>query len=196
MQLRNQAQTISVVAGTQEYAVDPSVFKIHSAYYQSSSGSTPVPLIERSTDELDVTRWGWRNSSYTGDPIEYYITTAAITAGGGDSLLSSSELVIGFLPIPATTSSGGYPVVTLYCTANEDLSGSETVPAILLDDNVYLYRMFEFWCKRILDFQQAEQWEMLAEKELDRNHEHIQNIQSQGTSGFIMTSAFMPTRVV
>lgn len=195
VQVRNNVQYVSVVNGTREYALDASIFKIHSAYLEQGVGSS-IPMQEYSTDELDVLRWGWRQTNFLGDPVEYYISSMAVSAGGSDTQLSSAQNCIGFNPIPAITTSGTYPRVALYCTAYLPLSGSETVPSNLLDDNIFLYRMYEQWGEWTQDAQSAQYWSALADKQIDLNHEHITAMQSQGASGFIMTSAFMPTRTV
>jgi len=186
VQVRNNVQYIALVAGTREYALDASVFKVHSAYLEQSAEAS-VPLRERSTDELDVMRYGWRMPTFTGDPIEYYISAAAVS----DSATNS----IGFVPIPATSTSGTYPRVALYCTAYADLSGAETVPTNLLDDNVYLYRMYQFWGDWIVDPKLSQYWSALADQQMDLNHEHVTNLQSKGMTGFVQAGAFMSTRV-
>jgi hypothetical protein len=186
VQVRNDVQYVSLTAGTQEYDLSGQVFKIHSAYLQQDS-QTQVPLIERSTDELDAMRWGWRNPAYTGNPIEYYITAA----DSGDT----GQTTIGFVPIPSTTTSNGYPQVALYCTTYQDLTTTDAVPAGLLNDNYYLYEMYAKWAA-FAEPEQADFWQAKAEAELDLNQEHVQNLQAKGTSGFFPTAAYMPTRVI
>lgn len=186
IQVRNDVQYITLAAGTQEYDLTGQVFKIHSAYLQQDA-QTQVPLIERSTDELDAMRWGWRNPAYTGSPIEYYVSGA----DAGDS----GQNVIGFVPIPATSTSAGFPQVALYCTTYDDLQTTDTVPASLLNDNYYLYEMYAKWTA-FAALDQTEFWQAKAEAELDLNQEHVQNMQSKGMAGFFPTAAYMPTRMV
>jgi hypothetical protein len=147
IQVRNDVQTIFPIAGVAEYPLSGQVFKIHSAYL-SMGPSWSVPLQERSTDELDVLRPDWRSGAYVGTISDYYVSSQA----SGDS----ASPVVGLFPVPPTSSSGGYPAVVLYCTTYSDLVLSDTVPTNLLDDQVYLYRMNEFWSRYTQDPVSAE----------------------------------------
>lgn len=187
IQIRNDTQYVTpLVAGTREYSLSGQVFKIHSAYYEQSSTSW-IPMIERSTDELDVQRWGWRLPSYTGTPYEYYISSADV----GDSAAPT----IGFVPIPDTSTSGTYPRVTIYCTTYTDLTGTDTIPSNVLDNKVYLYRMYADWAQTVMS-SEAEYWNMEAEKQMQINLVHVQSVQSKGTDMIFPTAAYMPTRIV
>jgi len=191
--IRNLVVYIPQVAQQAEYDLDEGVFQIHSAYYQQGVNSS-YQLWEKSTDEKDVLDQDWRATAAQGGPWQYYIQTRAADAGGGDTNLSSAQNVIGFYPTPVTTTGATYPRVALYATGYKPLSGSMTVPSNLIDDNVFVYRMFEFWAEYVGDPGLAQYWNGLAEKQMDINNVHIQDIQNQGQSGIMLMSSFYPTR--
>lgn len=187
IQLRNDVQIISLVYNVREYPLSADVMKIHSAYYQQDGGNQ-YPLEERSTDELDVMRWGWRVQNYVGEPIDYYVS-ATVSGNTGSA-------VVGFDPIPATTSdvTSTYPRIALYCTTHVDLLLTDTVPSNLLTDNYYIYEMWANWAL-IANPADSAYWSNLSEIELNRNHEHVTAMQASGSEGFFPTSAYMPTRI-
>ncbi len=185
VQVRNSSRDISLVAGTHDYALDVAVFYVHSAYYYQSATSG-YELTERSIDELNVMRKNWQIQRPQGNPLEYYLTTMAVS--------DSAQNAIGFVQIPSVTTNAGYPCVRLMTTEYADLSGSETVPSNLLTDNYYVYDMYAKWTAET-DASTSEFWEAKAEKEIQIERIHVQNMQSMGTSGYFPTSAYMATRI-
>ena len=133
LEARNSTIMIPVTAGSREYSLSGSVLKIWEAYYQeSATESTWTKLTPTSIQQL-ADRGAWRSQADKGRPIEYYVAT---TASG-----NTSTNVIGFNPIPSVTASGGYPNVTLYCTAVDDLASGDALPSWVTFPNVYAYLM-------------------------------------------------------
>jgi len=185
IQLRNGVVYITLVAQQREYALDPSVTKIESAYFQQDA-NTQTPLTESSTDWLDVSQWGWRSPTYQGQPTDYYVSASDV--------LDSGSLTVGLVPIPSFSSVPTYPRIVLYCSKWVALDVGDNVPASLLSDNYYLYEMYAKWTAVDNPAQQP-YWQMMSDSELQANHEHIVSMQTQGQSGFFPAAAYFPTRI-
>lgn len=132
---RTTEVTVSWTAGVREYTLAEVNQQVNFAVCKPSAESGGwAQLEEVSLDLLSVTEPGWTaDTDNTSQPTRYYITSAV----NGDS----ADLKIGFDPVPDTTTSGGYPCVVLNVTQFSTLTGSETVPAGLLNDDPYLYYM-------------------------------------------------------
>ena len=118
---RNGTIVIPLAAGTREYALSGSVYKIWEAYYQESAvEATWYKLAPMSLQQL-ASRGAWRSQGQQVRPTEFYVSTSI--SG------NTSTNVIGFNQIPPTTTSGSYPNVTLYCTVVADLGSGDQLPA-------------------------------------------------------------------
>lgn len=109
---RSSSTLTSLVDGTREYSLGATVARVWSAHYATTSaeglGRTLRPT---NIEYLDEHRGEWRNQG-DAEPREFYIY-----AGN-----------IGFYPTPPTTSSGGYPRVTLQVTTYDTIVVGTTMP--------------------------------------------------------------------
>lgn len=184
-EVRNTTRAITLTAGTRQYDLASSVYRVHEAYYERTSDpGTWMPIIETSLNRLATISQGWRARSPESEPHFYYITSAVSS--------DSAKNQIGFEPIPGTSSSGGYPRVQLYVTEYAALTGSETVPENLLSDDVYLDLMSEAYCKEN-EHEKLELYAVAAAKSLEANAQHVENLQSKGTDFEIVTPFRMST---
>ena len=163
--LRENEVDISLTEGVREYDLAGTMAATREAYYKPQEDpSTWQVLYGVSIDQLARVEPGWRGNDNTGDPNRYYIKAKA------DS--DSGQRVIGFDPLPQTTTSGGYPIVTLYCVQLADLTASETVPDFVITDEWFLYEMSARYAVR-QDREQTLYWEERARKELDLLQSYI-----------------------
>ena len=166
IQCRNSVQTVNLTAGQQEYNWDPSgyVTQIHEVYYlPSGTTGAGIQLFQMDIDKLAEEMTNWRQGTTPAIPQAWYISSAPANANS-----TGGQGVIGFWPPPPTTTSAGYPVVSVYVSSAQPLAGGDTVPVQLLNDYVYLYRMYELFAnQRVPD--EPRQWGKLAEGEFERN---------------------------
>jgi len=185
LRLRETVVSVNLTDGTQEYDLAATYQLIHSVFFFESASSY-WPLEATSIDHLDVLDPYWRGrteSTDEGDPTKYYIRNTT------DS--DTSKQVIGFLPIPDTTTSAGYPIVKVYAHQEGTLTTSETLPASLLSDQIYVYKMAEIFSAEH-DFKKVAYWSDLYEKEFQRNLIHIKNRQERlDTSWTAASNGFM-----
>jgi len=113
---------VSLTAGTREYALSASVLHIwNAAYFTSATAYTP--LRQTSRDRLDNDNMTWLQQS-NGVPYLYY------ESGG----------YVGFYPTPNTTTSAGYPIVTLYCQSITTFSAtSDSLPSQINNADPWIY---------------------------------------------------------
>lgn len=190
-QLRNLVETVPVTSGVGEYDLAAEVVTIHEAYYERSSDpSTWTSLLERSLDEYVARRRGWRATSASSEPLEYYVTSAV--SG------NSSKAQLGLWPLPSISSSDGYPRVRVYATSVVPLAAEDPVPPQVLNDNVYMYGMFAKWEAERQDgnLSDLQAYQMLAERELERNIQHVKNVQENSTTELIPAFSLEIRRVV
>lgn len=176
-EVRNTTRAITLTADTRQYDLSAAVYKIHEAYYERSATDW-IPLYETSLEKLVTLRKGWRNGAVASTPSYYYITSAVST--------DSAKGQIGFEPIPGTSTSGTYPRVVLYTTEYAALTGSETVPENLLDDNVYLDLMSEAFCLEN-EHEKYALYSAAAQKSLEANAQHVENLQANSPDFEIIT---------
>lgn len=114
--------TVSLTAETREYSLSASVMHIwNAAYFTSATAYTP--LRQTSVDKLDNDYPTWRNQS-SGIPYQYY------ESGG----------YVGFYPTPNTTTSAGYPKVTLYCQSITTFTAtSDSLPTQINNADPWIY---------------------------------------------------------
>lgn len=114
--------SVSLTSGTREYALSASVMHIWNAAYFTSATSY-TPLRQTSRDRLDNDFPSWLQQS-SGTPYQYY------ESGG----------YIGFYPTPNATTSGGYPIVTLYCQSITAFTAtSDSLPAQINNADPWIY---------------------------------------------------------
>jgi hypothetical protein len=168
LRLRETVVSVNLTDGTQEYDLAATYQLIQSVVYYESATSYWV-LEPTSIDHLDVLDPTWRTrntSTDEGDPTMYYIRQVVDT--------DTSKQNIGFLPIPDTTTSAGYPIVKVYSHQEGTITSSETLPSSLLSDQIYIYKMAEIYSAEH-DLGKNPYWFDLYEKEYQRNAIHIKN---------------------
>ena len=143
--------TVNLTAGTQEYTLPDTVLRIWEVAYSASSGDYQK-LKETNVDWLDYNVPSWR--SFTSSTPSY-----AYDRGGN----------IGFVPAPSTSTSGGYPIVTLYCsqTSNTPLGIGDSLPAMARTGNAWTYRICEKWAE-MNHQEQAPTFAQLSAREYQR----------------------------
>lgn len=153
---------LTLTAGTREYTLAEVNQQVNFAYYEPSSNvSQSYQLQETNLDVRSITQKSWQSSGGTnGKPDSYYTTNVANSDG--------AIIKIGLDPVPDTTSSGGYPRVRLNVTQYSTLTGTETVPEGLKDDNPYLYYMAYRWAIR-QDRDMKDYWLSEFERSLAEN---------------------------
>jgi len=185
MNIRSSSVVISLTAGTREYTLSASAYRITEAYYQpSSTASTWRKLSPVSIEQL-AERGNWRAQSQQVIPTEYYITTAV---SGNTAILD-----VGFVQIPPSTTSGSYPNVTLYGEFIVDLSGSDSLSGGITYTDVYPYWMAKkFVTLRMQDMNEIAKWKKLADDQLDENKENFKGFQF-GNEGLILRPSHLNT---
>jgi len=123
------AVTVELTAGQQEYALPDTVLRIWEAAYMAQAGDYQR-LKQTNVDRLDDGSPTWRNYSPS--------TPSRVYDRGGN---------LGLVPAPDTTTSGGYPIVTLYCSQTSDtpLGIDDSLPAMARTGNAWTYRVCERW---------------------------------------------------
>lgn len=185
LRVRGDEIVVSLTSGTREYTIDSNILSIKNAYYQrSSNAGNWVNLTPSSLDMMDALTSGWRIAGYTSEPSSYYTNTAV---NGNTSILK-----IGFYPIPQTTTSGGYPRVVLYVNDYADLGDSDTVPPMVLTDNVYLYYMAKQWAER-QDAPRVAYWSQLFDAEMVKESNHARGNVENAPRNILVSAATMRT---
>jgi hypothetical protein len=177
-QVRNIPVTLgSLVDGTREYDWAEGNLKAWDAVYYDSS--TSFKHLEHVTEDwLDIYKPNWRAEAEEGDPDYYYITSSQDT--------DSAKKVIGFYPIPDTTTSGGYPKVIVEATQFAELTTSETLPSTILHSQFHIYRVCELAAPELAPGR-LEEFSVLATREKARQVAHVRNL-----AGRTMTQMLPP----
>lgn len=168
LRLRETVVSVNLTDGTQEYDLAATNQLIMSVVYYESATSYWV-LDATTIDHLDTLDPGWRlriTSDDEGDPTQFYLRQVVDT--------DTSKQVIGFIPIPDTTTSAGYPIVKVYCHQEGTITASETLPASLLSDQIYIYKMCSIYAPEHSP-EKTGFWTALYEEEYQRNLIHIKN---------------------
>lgn len=184
LRLREQIVSINMVDGTQEYDLAAPNQLIHSVVYYVSATEGDYQVVDpTSVDHLDVLDPTWRARLDEGNPLQYYLRNVPDT--------DSSKQVIGFLPIPDTTTSAGYPIIKVYCHQEGTITTTETLPPQILSDQIYIYKMGEIYSAEH-DLRKNPAWVDLYEREYQRNVVHIKNRQERlDTSWTAASNGFM-----
>lgn len=177
--IRDTSIDISLTAGTREYDLAETAIQIRAAYYvRSATAGDFQQLDETSTDKMDLLDTGWRNRTTQSQPRLYFV----------NSLVNSntSKKRIGFDPIPDTTTSGGYPKVTLYITQHTDLVGADTLPTQVQDSQIYLDGMSWLFAKE-QGLADRDEWKVEFEKRCSEEAAFINRILRQDVSIYYPT---------
>ena len=118
---------VPMVAAQQEYSLAETVARVWSAEYVTGAALTQRrPLEEVSKEAMDGIYPAWRSVS-NGEPTRFYIERNA------------TDYVLGLFPTPATSASGGYPLVRLHHTQFQTLSAGGDLPKGILSEDFYVF---------------------------------------------------------
>ena len=190
MQVRNKEVTLNVTDGTREYALDVDITAIQAVIYKPSSDESEWVILEATnTDKEDAINPYWRTDLTEDDPTKYYVTSATDT--------DTAKNVIGFIHIPDTTTSAGYPIVAIQCTHYAALTTSETMPSNLLNDNVLTYGMRYYYAiEKGMDDKEISKWRTLYEDEIAKNTNHLRNLSGDDDPTIIYSPVYTLTQSV
>lgn len=167
LRLRETVVSISLTDGTREYDLGDTTLLVNSVVFVNSATEDDFyPLDAMSVDHLDYEDPRWRGRIAEDSPTLYYLRNVTSS--------DTSKQVIGFDPIPDTTTSAGYPIVKVYCQQEGTITTSETVPPQLLSDQIYIYKMAQMYAAE-KDQKKYQFFSALYEEEFQRNLVHIKN---------------------
>lgn len=127
--------SINLTANVREYSMSSTIKKVLNVLYKPSASEDEWTQVLPTTLESQDFYNNFRKDVDPGVPNYYYIGTS-ITGSG------VSTNVIGFDKVCPTTTSGGYPIVTIYGQFLIALTGSASLPVALTGyEMVYVYHM-------------------------------------------------------
>lgn len=127
LDLRKTSTTVNVAEGVNEASLAATALKIDSVeYVRSSTARDFKVLLPTSIDELNNKETEWRRLE-NNEPDRFYLHTG------------TSGPVIGVVPAPNETTSGGYPILRIYFSQNETLTAGGTLYDDLPSAQVYVY---------------------------------------------------------
>lgn len=164
-QIELDSETHDLVAGTREYALNSTdiMTQVRAAYYRKSA-TEKTKLVPVSTDWMDGNVPTWRYETATGEPLRFYV----------EAVESNGEVRVGLDPIPDTTTSGGFPVVSLYGTTFQAMLATENVPTIVSSIRVYIEGMKKLYSSD-RDPDRFAIWDELYQRELHNTLAYINN---------------------
>lgn len=135
--IQTDTETISLVAGTQEYALAVTArFATTVQYVRSSADGDGYKIDSKSQEELEAQRPGYKYET-DDEPDTYYINH------GSDGTVN-----IGFVPAPATATSGGYPKVVLRVGRGAILTAAGNLPLGVKNHDAWVKGIQCFWAER------------------------------------------------
>ena len=141
LNIRHTSKTINITDGTKTYDLGAEVGRIYAVIYALSDTDARV-LTFTSYDEKDLKDPEWRISTQEGDPEEFLIQSTITTPTRSD------KAQITFIPTPGTTTSGGYPIVTIYYSDKSEVTADTmTLPVTLLDEELYVNAICMLYAK-------------------------------------------------
>lgn len=161
MPVRVNTEDISLTSGTKEYALDSDIVKVWEAYRYDTS-STGEALTATSVHDLHLDTPHFRFDA-NGKPKMFYVWNSVTT---GD--------VIGFHPTPDTTTSSGYPKITLHVTRENTLDMTTTLPTGVKDHQIYIEGVCYYAAMDVMP-EKAQFWFNAYQMEMDKNRRFYQN---------------------
>lgn len=187
--IRQTEVTINVTDGTREYDFDADATAIQEIIYKPSSDETGwIVLDATNVDKLDAEDPYWRTDLTEGTPYKYYIRGAVSS--------DTAKNVIGFIEIPDTMTSDGYPIVACQISKYAALTTSETMPSNLLNDWVLTSGMRYYYAQDIGNIEQSEYWRVRYEQEIAKNQNHLMNLMGDDDPMIILSPVFSLTEAV
>lgn len=128
-------EDITLTAGTREYALNENTLRVWAAeYVTSAADGARTSLLETDLSLLYKISPNWRAGG-RGTPTRFYISR------------SSTDYVVGIDPNPASSTSGGYPIVRLHVSRRaSDLLIGDSFPKGILKLDLYLSGAAYKWC--------------------------------------------------
>ena len=87
-------------------------------------------------------------------------------------------------------------IVAMQVTKWAALTGSETMPSNLLNDNVLVYGMRYYWAIERDDDNAIQKWKTLYEDEISKNAIHLRNLMGDDDPTYIASPVFNLTQSV
>jgi|GEM_PF-3623227 hypothetical protein len=152
LELRKLVYTVNLIANQREYILPSYVQMVTEAYYVNSGAlGDEYALYAISTDKLAEWRVGWRASTPYGGPWQYYLDNTSADTSTEPATASTSApgtaTVVGFEPLPAQTTSAGYPCVNLYATTQIPYGMNDYIPDNFPGDDVWIDGMEKLFAK-------------------------------------------------
>lgn len=157
---------VTLTADDPSYTLSDTVGQIDTVFYVTSA-TQRTQLEYVALDELnqDDSNFRLRDS---GTPSRYYLTQTASSAPAG-------ALEIGLDCPPDTTTSGGYPKLTIYYSEipSADFSGSDSSPQALERPNVLVYGANMLYAEFRKMWDDVGAWKALFDAEHSRQWNHV-----------------------
>ena len=131
LNIRPARQSLSLTAGTAVYDLT-GTRAFDAVYKTSSTKETSLSIV--TWDWMDDHHPGWQSSDEQGTPSTIVISAENDSSGG----LKGSKFTVRVFPVPDTTTSGGYPVIDIRSLKYDDLLTTDTIPATIQDEQVYV----------------------------------------------------------
>lgn len=169
LRLRNTTQNVNLTASTGEYAITAPMLGATSVVYIRSATESDRRILEPTNLEtLDIVHPNWR-SREAGEPRYYYFI---------DGLTGPK---IGFFPKPDLTTTGGYPIVTIYYLDCETLNSGSTIYDDILSPMLYVHNV----CRRYAEDRGLDDLGLrlkLCADEMTANENYLKGRQTKDTS--------------
>lgn len=135
--IQTGTETITLAAGTKEYDLQVTArFACTAVYVRSATDGDGTKLQSMSQEEFE-SRSGDYKFQASGTPTHYYI-----------SHKSDGTVQIGFHPTPDTSSSGGYPNVTLRVGRGATLTAAGNLPLGVKNHTAWVKGVQCIWAER------------------------------------------------
>lgn len=167
----------SLVDGTREYDWAEADLRVYFATYYVDADNFSI-LTPTDEDNLRDVNPAWNaDDSDTGTPTSFYIASRVDATSN-----KTGKLVIGFNPIPDTTTSAGYPKVVCHCESHASISGNTEIPYSVLDEGYFVASMSEQWAREE-DIAKVPIWrqERIEEETIQLEHMKMLSVNSEPT---------------
>lgn len=178
----DEAESVSLTAGTREYAMNEDTLRVWSARYQKSATVGDYDVLDPvSVNQLEADDPNFLKRA-NAPPKRFYVTENSV-----------SGMVLGLGPAPDTTTSGGYPVVICRVSRSGDVANwtaaqSAAMPTGLVSYEAWAVGLCKLWA-RDFDPERYAFFAQAFEAELARlgDQRHTKNVQQP--------AAFLPNAV-
>lgn len=161
LQLRRTTLSVNVTDGTREYALNAYAYCVNQVRYTRSSTQGDFKVLRAiSLPELDMTQQDWRKVD-DGEPSAFYLYNG--TTGP----------IIGLDRAVDTTTSSGYPILSVDVNQNNVLSSGDVLYDDMPNTKVYVYGIRREFAED-MDNANVAAWDELFGRELDRVHAYLQ----------------------